>query len=173
MSASLNTGEKGGWQNRFDSQFTCNISNSSTLGSCWAVAGGNQAPVCDSRVGRAELVHRATYWSESDRVSVSAAQRYSKASSSYLCLLRRPLCVYWLGTTRHRELSSKCRFTKGWAGGGEVCMVRAVWICWCSSPSGARHQTDAAAQETLRRPGRPGPLSHLGSFRLIVHWYIK
>lgn len=37
VSASLNTGEKGGWQNRFDSQFTCNISDSSTSGSCRAV----------------------------------------------------------------------------------------------------------------------------------------
>lgn len=54
-----------------------------------------------------------------------------QTSSSYLCLWRRLLCVYWLGTTWHWVLSSKCRFTKGWAGAGEVCVMHAVWICWC------------------------------------------
>lgn len=91
-------------------------------------------PVCDSRVGRAKLVHRATYWSVRQGVSLRSPE-IQRPSSSFLCLLRRPLCVYWLGTTQHWELSSKCRFTKGWAGGGEVCTVQAVWICWCRSPA--------------------------------------
>lgn len=33
--------------------------------------------------------------------------------SSYLCLLRRPRRPYWLGTTRHWELSSNFQFYKG------------------------------------------------------------
>lgn len=177
MSASLNTGEKGRWQNRFDSQFTCNISDSSTLGSCWAVlprCRGKPSPVCDSRVGRAELVRRATrHLLIRVRQGVSLhSPEIQQASSSYLCLLRRPLCVYWLGTTRHWELSSKCRFTKGWAGGGEVCTVRALWICWCGSPSGSP-KTRQMLQLRKDWGVRPGPLSHPGSFHLIAHWYIK
>lgn len=128
MSASLNTGEKRRWQNCSDSQFTCNISESSTLGSCWAVlphSRGKPSPVCDSRVGTRLLLIKV-------RQGVSLhIPEIQQTSSSYLCLLRRPLCVYWLGTTRHWELSSKCRFTKGCAGGGKVGMVQAVWICWC------------------------------------------
>jgi len=104
-----------------------------------------------------------TYWSNSDRVSVSTAE-IQQTSSSYLCLLRCPLCVYWLGTTWHWELSTKFRFTKGWAGGDEVCMHG-------RGSMDLLMQTDAAALERLRSLAWafvPPP-----SFQLIVHWRIK
>lgn len=59
---------------------------------------------------------------------------------SYLCLWRCLLYVYWLGTTWHWVLSSKCQFTKGWAGAGEVCVMHAVWICWCRPDRCSRYK---------------------------------
>lgn len=57
-------------------------------GQFYPAAGGEPSPVCDSRVGRATLcaVPRVTYWSESDRVSVSTNLRYSRQPAV--------ICVY-------------------------------------------------------------------------------
>lgn len=99
MSASLNTGEKGRWQNRVDSQFTWNISDSSTLGSCravlpsWCGEGGRlggPSLVFNSRAGRDELVRcAARHLLIRVRRGVSRHKpELQQASSSYMCLLR-------------------------------------------------------------------------------------
>lgn len=114
-----------GWQNRFDSQFTCNISDSHTLGSCWAVLlgsgrGGDWAPCAIAEWGRAKLVRLI----DQSQTGCQSRQTWDlqRPSSSYLCLLRRSLCVYWLGTTRQHQSPSKCQFYKKVEqAAGEVC----------------------------------------------------
>lgn len=162
MSASLNTGEQQRWQNGFDSQFTCNISDSSTLGSCWAVLpscwGGEPSPVCDSRVGRATLcaVPRATYWSESDRVSVSTNLRYSR-QPAVICVYEG---VHSVRIDWEQLYTGNCRQNADLQK-VEQAVVKSVRC----RPYGFvdAEQTDAAA---LRKDWdiQAAPLSHLGAF---------
>lgn len=110
-----------GWQNRFDSQFTCNISDSYTLGSCWAVLPGSEAgvglsPVCDSRVGQGQTC--APYRSESDRVSVSANLRSTAAKQQLSVSIKAFAPCVLIGHDSTAPIAIKMAILqKGWAGG--------------------------------------------------------
>lgn len=149
MSASLNTSEPaGGWQNHSDSQFTCNISDSHTLGSCWAVllkGGGSPGVwgelgwgimheascVCDSRVGQGPS-SCASSISVRQGVSLGKAETYS-SPAAVICVRRgvRSQHIDRADVPTAAIVIKMPILQKGWAGGGWS-VSRQYRFCCCS-----------------------------------------
>lgn len=119
----------------------------------WAAGGGGTEP------------WRATYWSESDRVSVSTSLRYS-SQAAVICVYEgvRSMCIDW------EQLDTGYCHQNADLQKVEQALVKSVWCMQYGFVDA--DQTDAVG--TRKDWGiRPAPLSLPGSFHLRAHWQIK
>lgn len=119
----------------------------------WAAGGGAAEP------------WRATYWSESDRVSVSTSLRYSSQAAA-ICVYEgvRSMCIDW------EQLDTGCCHQNADSQKVEQALVKSARCVQYGFVDA--DQTDAGG--TRRDWGiRPAPLSLPGSFHLGAHGQIK